>query len=196
MPDLSLVPVMDAEGLKFFQSAVARSKVFLEYGCGGSTAYAANVAGVENIISVDTSKEWVDKVKVTVSSTPSHIHITHCDVGDVVDWGKPLNMNKARQFWRYMVLPWDVAKSRNLVPVLILVDGRFRVSSFLYSALCARVGTLIMFDDYLDRPEYFVVEKFCRLTERHGRMGVFCVDHTYSLPDLVAAIAEYSVLCD
>ena len=52
MPDLSLVPVMDVKGLEFFQSAITRSKVFLEYGCGGSTAYAANVAGVESIISV------------------------------------------------------------------------------------------------------------------------------------------------
>jgi len=57
MPDLSLVPVMDAEGLEFFTRAVAQSEVFLEYGCCGSTAYAAHVAGVENIISVDTLDE-------------------------------------------------------------------------------------------------------------------------------------------
>jgi len=105
-------------------------------------------------------------------------------------------MNKSRQFWRHMVLPWDVAKSRNRVPDLVLVDGRLRVASFLYSVLCARLGTSIMFDDYMDRPEIFLVERYCPLTERPGRMAVFCVDHRHSLPDVVAAIAEYSALCD
>ena len=49
-----------------------------------------------------------------------------------------------------------------------------------------------MFDDYLNREHYFVVEKFCKLQEKHGRMGVFYVDHNYSVPDLVSTIAEYS----
>jgi hypothetical protein len=49
-----------------------------------------------------------------------------------------------------------------------------------------------MFDDYFGREHYFVVEKYCRLQEKHGRMGVFYAEQSYSVTDLVSTIAEYS----
>jgi len=183
---------MDVAGLKFFTDAISRSKCFLEYGCGGSTAYAAVTARVNTIISVDTSKAWVDKVSEALAYTETKLYIKHCDFGEVKNWGVPASRAKSADFWKYMVTPWDAAKEHNLVPDTILIDGRFRVASFLYSLLSARVGTLLMFDDYLNRPQYFVVEKFCKLQEKHGRMGVFCAEHSYAVTDIVATIAEYS----
>ncbi|MDH4481615.1 MAG: hypothetical protein QE279_02785 [Rhodoferax sp.] len=187
-----LQPAMDHCGLQFFMDAMSRSNCFLEYGCGGSTSYAANVAGVKSILSVDTSKPWIDKVSESLSRSDVKLVIKHCDFGDVHQWGVPVSRAKSADFWRYMVAPWGAAKQYNLIPDAILIDGRFRVASFLYSLLSARVGTLLMFDDYLDRERYFVVEKYCKLREKHGRMGVFYADHNYSVPDLVATIAEYS----
>lgn len=190
--EISLKPSMDDGGLKFFISAISRSNCFLEYGCGGSTAYAANVAKVKTILSVDTSKAWIDKVSESLSHTESRLVINHCDFGELQKWGTPVNRAESAHFWRYMVTPWEAAKENNLIPDTVLVDGRFRVASFLYSLLSSRVGTLLMFDDYLDREHYFVVEKYCKLREKHGRMGVFYVEHCYSVTDLVSTIAEYS----
>jgi hypothetical protein len=194
--DLSLVPAMDEEGLSFFKTAIANSTCFLEYGCGGSTVYALNTENIKTIISVDTSKEWVEKVGQYVQSKETNLLLNHCDLGVVGDWGRPVNRDQSQSFWRYMVTPWQVARSKGLIPDIVLVDGRFRVASFLYSLICARLGTLIMFDDYLNREDYFVVEKFCQLKEKHGRMGVFYVEHNYSIPEIVSAIAEYSTLTD
>jgi hypothetical protein len=191
---VALNPLMDASGLLFFKESLVSANCFLEYGCGGSTAYAVNQAKVKAVISVDTSLEWVEKVAQSLANSESRLLLKHCDVGPVVDWGAPLNRDRSQHFWRYMVTPWNTAKEHNLVPDLVLIDGRFRVASFLYSLLCARVGTTIMFDDYLDRPHYFVVERFCRLKEKHGRMGVFQVQQHYAVPDIVSAIAEYATV--
>jgi hypothetical protein len=66
----------------------------------------------------------------------------------------------------------------------------------LYSLLCARKGTKILFDDYLNRPEYFVVEKYCKLHDSKGRMGVFHVENYYEITSLCADIAKYSIVWD
>lgn len=183
---------MDEDGLKFFTDAITRSICYLEYGCGGSSVYAANVAKVKTIISVDTSETWIAKVSQSVSNAETKLFMRHCDFGELKKWGTPVNRAKSPHFWRYMVTPWEMAREHNLIPDAILIDGRFRVASFLYSLLSARVGTLIMFDDYLNREQYFVVEKYCKLQEKHGRMGVFYADHNYTVTDIVATIAEYS----
>jgi hypothetical protein len=189
---INLNPSLDLGGLEFFKHTVSRSKCLLEYGSGGSTVYAVNIAKVKNIISIDTSKEWVEKVLKSTNLTETELLIEHCDVGPVGDWGVPINRDKSSDFWRYTTRPWQIAKNHNFVPDTILVDGRFRVASFLYSLLSARVGTIIMFDDYLDREHYFVVENFCKLSEKYGRMGVFYVDNFYSIPEITSAVAQYS----
>jgi hypothetical protein len=63
----------------------------------------------------------------------------------------------------------------------------------LYSLLCARVGATILFDDYFDRPHYFIVEKFCKLNSRSGRMGKFIVVHNFNHEEITAKIAQYSI---
>jgi hypothetical protein len=193
---VSIKPSMDEGGFKFFDSILSSASCLLEYGSGGSTSYAANIKKVKKIISVDTSQEWIVKVCNSISDVDTEIFIDYCDLGPVGDWGVPINREKSAHFWQYMVRPWQIAKTNNLVPNAILIDGRFRVASFLYSLISARIGTVIMFDDYLDRQHYFVVEKFCRLQEKHGRMGVFYVDNNFSMSDVVSAIAEYSTNWD
>jgi hypothetical protein len=189
---VGMTPVMDDQGLIFFKKHIELSSCFLEYGSGGSTSYAANTSKVQSIISVDTSKEWLDNVKNSLSGLESQVFLNHCDLGPVGDWGTPINRDQSSKFWQYMVTPWRVAEEKNLKPDTILIDGRFRVACFLYSLLSARVGSLIMFDDYFDRPHYFVVENFCKLNECHGRMAVFYVEHNYSITKIVSSISEYS----
>jgi hypothetical protein len=195
-PAADLVPWMDAQGLQCFQAALAHSQCYLEYGCGGSTVYACNTARVKTVISIESSRDWVDKLRALLAGTPSTLLLAHCDIGEVGDWGVPKSKDRVNDFWRYMVAPWQLARQHHHQPDTVLVDGRFRVASFLFSLLSARVGTTILFDDYLDRPEYFVVEQFCRLQEAHGRMGVFTAGPGYSTVDLCACIAEYSLNWD
>jgi hypothetical protein len=194
MPEaIQPTPLMDVEGLKCYQDAMRRSQCYLEYGSGGSTVYAANVAHVPLIISVEADRLWCERVKTAVSAPNSRIFIEHCDIGDVGEWGTPKSRDRIENFWTYATTPWRIAKRNNFVPDTVLIDGRFRVASFLFSLVSARIGTTILFDDYLDRPQYFVVEEFCQLQEKRGRMGVFLSARSFSVAEICEKIAQYSV---
>jgi len=195
---INSTPSMDAAGLAYFKRAVNRSQCYLEYGSGGSTVYACQVAHVQTVISVESDQLWADSVRSSLKDYQSNLLMQHCDLGPVGEWGTPLDLNYASvsKFWNYMVLPWNAAKTGHHVPDTVLIDGRFRVATFLYSLLSSPEGTTIMFDDYCNRSYYSVVEEFCEVKERHGRMAVFVVAHGYSMTSLVARIAEYSVRWD
>jgi hypothetical protein len=198
--EIVLYPNLDEPSLLFFKTALLNNNCYLEYGCGGSTTYAIRETKIKTIISVDTSLEWINNIneylKNSETDSETQLFLTHCNLGVVERWGTPVNRNNSIDFWKYMVAPWKIVKENRLSPDIILIDGRFRVACFLYSVLCADYGTTIMIDDYFHRPHYHIVERFCKLKERHGRMGVFYVEHNYSIPEIVAYIAKYSTNWD
>jgi hypothetical protein len=54
-----------------------------------------------------------------------------------------------------------------------LVDGRFRVCCFLTSLKYAEPGTKIIFDDYFNRPQYYLVEEYLKPVEKCNRQALF-----------------------
>ena len=48
-----------------------------------------------------------------------------------------------------------------------------------------------MFDDYFDRPEYFIVEEFCELEGRHGRMAHFKTSKQFDFKRLTLTLMKY-----
>jgi len=193
---VSALPHMDKEGLEVFQRQLAASVIYLEYGSGGSTVYASKVPSIRKVISIESDKNWILNVRSSVAANDSKVHLEHCDIGEVGQFGHPVGSERFRNYHSYATRPWVIAKQQSLVPDTILVDGRFRVACFLYSLLCARVGTKILFDDYGDRPNYFVVEQFCPLDSMWGRLAVFVVKKEFSVSDLVEKFAKYSVVVD
>ena len=194
-PPMPLKPHMDEDGLLFFKKIIFSSKCYLEYGSGGSTIYAANTAKVPSIISIETDKNWITKIKTSISSN-SNLYLVHCDLGEVGMWGFPKNREKIESFWEYSFRPWDIAENNLLSPDTILIDGRFRISSFLVTLLNARPGTLVLFDDYFNRSNYWVVEEFCKPHEQHGRMGVFIVPPKCSYKNITRLIAKNLLTVD
>lgn len=191
---ISPVPSMDEEGLARFKKALADCRCYLEYGCGGSTVYACNVAKVDVVLAVDTALPWVESVKASLEGSGTRLLLQHCDVGEVAGWGRPKDDSMFRNYWQYMVAPWAQAKQDGYIPEVVLVDGRFRVASFLYSLVSAQPGTTILFDDYFGRSHYSTVEEFCDIKERCGRMAVFeAGSRIFSVADITARIAQYSV---
>lgn len=183
---------MEPAGRIAFESNLGGVVTFLEYGCGGSTLLALE-RGVRNVISVDSDLGWVERVRIRARTVGAILHLSHCDIGPVGEWGYPVGWSRTKAFYQYSTLPWQVARQHNLVPELVLIDGRFRVSSFLYTLVAAREGTPILFDDYRDRPEYHVVEKFCDVSEMHGRMAVFKASRVQALAEFSEALMKFSV---
>jgi len=188
------IPHLEQEALALFDRYVSNVGCYLEYGAGGSTVRAAQL-GAQHVVSVDSSREWVKAVRASVGDR-SQIYLLHCDIGIVGAWGRPTDQQGLRGYHAYMSLPWSSARRKTLTPNMVLIDGRFRVACFLYSLICAQPGTIILFDDYVNRERYHVVEEFCRPTSLHGRMALFTVDKGFALEDIVARIAEYSIISE
>ena len=184
-------PNMDSDGLDFFKNQIIQSHCYLEYGCGGSTVYANNTSNVKTIISVDTDLHYINKVKNIITTPIDNLHLCHVNLGEVADWGHPKTTLHYKDFYKYSTMPWQIAKKINAIPDLIFIDGRFRVSCFLYSLVCASIDTIIMFDDYVNRSNYHIVEEFCKLNKYAGRLGIFVVKKNYSFADLMSVYSEY-----
>lgn len=176
MKDISSRPFMEKEGISLLEERLKKIDVFLEYGAGGSTVFAAEL-GVKNIHSVESDKSFLEAVQKKVASLcPSaKVNPYFVNIGKTGDWGHPTNRESANLWPNYCVAPWQEILKNNQFPDLILIDGRFRVACFLASLLLAKEGTIILFDDYMDRPQYHIIEKYLKPNKTAGRMGEFIV---------------------
>ena len=120
------------------------------------------------IISVETDPVWAEKVK-TAAPAENRLSMQLIDVGAVGAWGRPLDYSKRGNFSAYAEALWQ----NGTVPDVILIDGRFRVFCFLTCLLRAPAGTVVIFDDYIERPYYHIVEEFAAVSRRNERQAIF-----------------------
>lgn len=154
---------------RLFREALSNCRVYGEYGCGTSTIWCAQNCQA-TIVSVDSSADWIRHVENTVSA-PGRLNMIHMDLGELGPWGRPVGYSHRNRFADYIAAPWSL----EVKPDVVLVDGRFRVACFLYSLLSAEPGSVILFDDYKDRPHYHLVEEFAPLSDIDGTQALFRV---------------------
>lgn len=175
---------------QLFLDAIAQCSVYGEYGCGASTIWCANNTDTR-IIAVDSSADWIAQVKASAPGS-SGLDMIHVDLGELGDWGRPKNYARRACFADYIDAPW----TRELRPDLILVDGRFRVACFLRSLLNAKAGDTILFDDYVERPHYHVVEEFAERDATLGTMARFIVPSDLDRAAIAREIAAFSYVME
>lgn len=170
-PKLPKTPHMDAQSISFFKDKLKLVDFFIEYGAGGSTLLAA-MQNTPNIVSVESDKLWMKRVERELSkvSSKSCIKLIHADIGRVGPWGTPLGQIDGEK--NYAILPWTT-EIYGSSPLLVLIDGRFRITCFLTSLLWSPEGSHLLFDDYHDRDSYKVVENILKPCMRVGRSAVF-----------------------
>ena len=151
-----------------FKTLIHQTKKYCEYGCGRSTIWVSSRTNAQ-IVSVDTSQEWAQKIIKAIDKSKSCRTITWIDCGPVGDWGYPKSLEHKDNFISYAEEPWKTDKTYDLV----LIDGRFRVLCFLVSLKNAKPGTKILFDDYINRPHYHVIEKVVDRLTTCGRQCLF-----------------------
>lgn len=154
---------------QLFKKYIVGANVFAEYGCGASTIWVFN-ATKANILSVDSSDIWIHKVN-TACGASERIKLHHSNIGKIKEWGAPVNYDNFYNFSDYTDWIWE----QNVVPDIILIDGRFRVCCFLTSLLRANEGAYIFFDDYTNREEYHIIERFIKPVKTCGRQALFRV---------------------
>jgi hypothetical protein len=168
------------------------SKVFLEYGAGQSTMLAGTLA-VKNIYSVESDKEWLATVGYRFFSKfiDSEFTPVAINIGETETYGYPKHRTAALNFPQYAFAVWSLMESGSISPDLILIDGRFRVSCFLASIAFAKPNTIILFDDYTERPWYKIVENIICPEKIVGRLAEFRRPDSVDLLSVIGLLPQY-----
>ena len=155
-----------------FKNYLKKCNIYFEYGVGESTNWVIEHTS-SIIISVDTDKQWVNRVDI--SKNKRRININWINLGEIENWGRPKTYRYRKQFIDYVSKVWTF----NIKADVILIDGRFRVACFLYSLINAKEGSIIIFDDYMNRKHYHVVQEVLEIYEKCGRQVIFKVPQAF-----------------
>jgi hypothetical protein len=187
-------PWFDHEGTKVFEQLLENSQLYMEYGSGGSTVLAATLG--KTFVSVESDIGFSKTLADRIAPLKGSGNIVPVNIGTTGAWGAPLftkpNVDRLELWKKYITAPWSRLQP-GTTPDLVLIDGRFRVACALFTLIQLRgkKTATILFDDYGDRQNYHVVEKFADLEKMAGRMAVFHPRADVSPDDLALALDRF-----
>ncbi|MFU8776780.1 MAG: hypothetical protein ACNA7M_03830 [Roseovarius sp.] len=187
-PDLTL-PAAEAAHLR---EVYARARVILEYGSGGSTVVAAEIAD-KRVFSVESDQAWAEMMRGWFAQNPpavgTEVDVIWSDIGPTKEWGFPRGSSGWKTYAQYPLKVWDMAGFAQ--PDVVLVDGRFRTGCAVAAALRTVRPVTLLFDDYAPRKHYHRVEDFIGAPRRMiGRMAEFEVTPMALRPEDLLTIIE------
>ena len=174
-----------------FKRLSKEAKIYGEYGCGQSTIWMAQNTDA-TIISADTSIDWCKKIETLTMNHGFKVIYDVADCGEIIGWGFPRDYSKRDNFKNYFESIWN---KKDLRPDTVLIDGRFRLACFFTCLLKADVGTKIIFDDYVNRPYYHIIENYIKPVEYCGRQALFIIPNKenkkYQDKDIINEITNF-----
>lgn len=155
--------------------AYKNARVILEYGSGGSTVLASRLES-KLVFSVESDRNWALRLQNNIDrNTPSSLTtVYHVDIGPTGSWGRPLDNSSWDKYHNYPVRIWDEPFFRH--PDVILIDGRFRPACFVTACMRIEKPITVLFDDYVNRPAYSVIENLAKPKRLIGRMAEFAIE--------------------
>jgi hypothetical protein len=181
-------PHMPEEECQALTAALQSAQSYLEFGMGGSTVLAAWL-GVPQIVSIDSSEKWIEKVasQIALIQSPSQVKLLHAPIGETLEWGFPKDTQMQSLWPDYYSKPWRVVHD----PDLVLIDGRFRAPCFLHSLLQLKPGAIILWDDYRERSEYHHIEQHLAPATYFGKMAKFLVPSHTNSAKIITSLFEH-----
>lgn len=155
------------------ESFLCRTSNYFEFGTGGSTWLASQLV-CGSVISVDSSEEWLQKVRLSCEGHAIKPVLRFIDIGPLKDWGAPATADKRSNWPQYSGAATSDAD-------FYLVDGRFRVASFAQCLISAPPSAMIGIHDFEVRPEYHVVRTVAREVAKAENLSVFVKDQSANL---------------
>ena len=138
---------------------------YFEFGSGGSTAQAALRPNIQQIWSVESDPLWIQNVQKSLSQEANQKVAWHfVDLHTTHSWGGPGSSSTLAQRASY-------SQQICLTPSpgtidLLLIDGRFRVACALKAFSVISDTCVVLFDDFLNRPQYHIVLQFYEVVEQ------------------------------
>ena len=186
-PELTL-PKIEADVLR---DAYARADVILEYGAGGSTVMAAEMAG-KRVVSVESDRDWAQMMQDWFADNrpakDTEVDVIWADIGPTKEWGHPKDTGGWQRYAQYPLGVWDLPEF--VQPDVVLVDGRFRAGCAMATALRTTKPVQLFVDDYKPRKQYHAIEEFLGAPRLIGRMAEFKVTPMALPADRLLTIIE------
>lgn len=185
-----LLPAMTQKEIMLLTSFYHSARSYVEFGCGGSTFFAAKMVK-EQIITVDSDYTWLSKVEVAcrVANTKLHPRACFVDIGPTKEFGYPVDEARREAWPMYHEQVWSIADAS--AADLYMIDGRFRLACFLQTLLHAQPEAVILIHDYVTRPHYHFVEQFTRELCRTDELVAFQRSANFSREKATAMLLHH-----
>ena len=174
-------PHLSKNDKQMFYKYLDKSKIYFEYGSGGSTYQASLRNNIIKIYSVESDKEWLNILQQRITSNNVIYFFNEMNV-EPNTWGYPGSNSTQIQHINYSNNIRKLTFEEQQRIDLILIDGRFRVACCLKCFEIINTDCFIAFDDFLDRPQYNVVLDYYDIVENtnDNRMVILqkkkCID--------------------
>lgn len=165
-----LLPRMSSDEAALFLSFVRNSRIYVEFGTGGSTVVASRHVQ-SSILSVDSSREWLDQVRTACAPNQTQPELIFVDIGPIGEWGFPTDASTKKRWPDYHSAIWKMPEST--AADLYFVDGRFRVACFAQIVLHCNPNAIIGIHDFTSRPKYHCIREIAREIATAGDISFF-----------------------
>jgi hypothetical protein len=186
--ETKIKPLMTNAEQQLFTNFVNCSQRYLEFGSGGSTQLAA-ATKKQWLITIDSSREWLDNVVENTMDGPTLPETVFVDIGPIGAFGTPIDL-AARDRWpTYHEAVWRRPESNKAD--MIFIDGRFRVACAIQSAIHCSPDAFIAIHDFDNRPHYHVVKRFLRKVASVEQLSVFVRSASFDVEDAIRTLEKY-----
>ena len=186
--------MMSSSEIKIFEKYLSQATNYLEYGSGGSTVFACKFP--LRIKSIESDSEWASKIQKETRTEMNYINLGRIgQCGTPKDLSMKFLWNKYSQNYSKKHLWPTYSQHYSEEFDLVLIDGRFRVACFLN--ICLKEGTpIVLFHDFLNRPEYHIVLEFSTVVESVDTLAVLKINQQLDLEKVKELYKKYSLNSD
>jgi hypothetical protein len=172
---------------KLFLKTISKSKIYLEWGSGGSTYHAAQQDSIETIYSVESNLPWLREMSKSVKS--SKIKWFHVNIGEthIGGFGWPIKgKERIEKYFQYSSAPFNNKHINYKEVDTILIDGRFRAACGLKTIEhFYKSNVKVMVHDFFNRLDHYgVLSKYFNTVDKSDTLGVFTIKDEIDLEEL------------
>lgn len=148
------------------------------------------------IFSVESDLFWINNLKsnylINKSVENGRLHLQYIDIGNVEEWGFPINDDKIEDFYKYSSDIFNIVIKDKVDTVFI--DGRFRVACTLKSIIELHNDPTIIIHDFINRNGYHIVLKYLDIIDSVNTLYIFKVKKNININDVITDYDKYKYI--
>lgn len=188
-------PFLSENDENMFYKHLNNTKIYFEYGSGGSTYQASIRDNIQKIYSVESDIRWQTKLKRTIKKENIVYIFNEMDTRPN-NWGNPGVNATEQQKINYSNHMRNLTKEEQQNIDLVFIDGRFRAACCLKCVDIMNPNCLVAFDDFLTRLQYHIVLDYFDIIDKTSdeRMVILKKKENASVP--LEVIQKYELIKD